>query len=132
MPIDPAASQILPNHVQSRWHAAKDSPENPSHSADERLPSPTLLAGRLHDDLSQWLVLASIRIDEAESASARSLLRVVIRESLTPIAGRNVYCVTVGPTCTDPSSTSIPKCRSVFWMIWALASFAGCLAFSVA
>mgnify|MGYP006921747541 CR=1 FL=1 len=63
---------------------------------------------------------ASIRIGWAASASARSLLNVVMRVSFTPRAGLKENCVTVGPTRTSPISTSMPKFLSVSWIINAL------------
>ena len=59
---------------------------------------------------------ASIRIERAMSAIARSSARPSIREILTRASGRTSYWVTTGPLLTATTLASIPKLRSFFSM----------------
>ena len=64
---------------------------------------------------------ASIRIVAAARARARLSCNPTILESFTPSAGFIAYLVTVGPMVTSSISTSIPKFRSVLFIIFAFA-----------
>ena len=66
---------------------------------------------------------ASMRIERAARAIARSSLSASMRDSLTPLSGRTSYCVTTGPEFWPTTLAGIAKWRSFSSMRRMLASW---------
>ncbi len=69
---------------------------------------------------------ASIRIERAARAIARSSARASMRETLTLLSGRTSYWVTTGPVFVATTLASMPKWRSFssirrMFTVWSMA-----------
>jgi signal transduction histidine kinase len=100
MSLDRLALFRSPATAKASQHEACENSENTARpSAEDGPRTPKDLAGRLHDDLSQWLVLASMRIDEAASGKhpeAHRQCRLLIQRALQ--STRSVMAELVGQT----------------------------------
>lgn len=100
MSLDRLALFRCPATAKASQHEACENSENTARPrADDWPRTPKELAGHLHDDLSQWLVLASIRIDEAASGKHPDALRqcrLLIQSALH--STRSVVAELVGQT----------------------------------